>query len=333
MLKARILGTGSYLPDKILSNSDLEKLVDTSDEWIVSRTGIRERRIAAETEFPSTMGAHAAIRALQAAGVDATSVDLILVATMTPDYASPSTAGLIQAHIGATQAAAMDLQAACTGCLYGLSVAKAYIESGMARTVLLVASEKMSAVIDYTDRNTCVLFGDGAAAMVIAARGSGLTLDHVCLGADGSLSDLVIIPGGGSRHPTTSGTLAARLHYFKMAGRETYKHAVRRMLSSTHECLKATGVKEEQIRWLIPHQANARIIEAFAKSIDIPEERVYLTLQKYGNTSAAGVAITLDEVLHTQSAQPGDHFLLVAFGGGLTWGAALLTQQSHSEES
>lgn len=330
---ARIIGTGSYLPQRVLSNSDLEKLVETSDEWIVSRTGMRERRIAATDECTSDMGARAALEALKAAKVDVSDIDLILVTTMTPDYISPSTAGLIQHLLGATRAAAFDIQAACTGFPYGLATAKAYIESGMYKTVLLVAAEKMSAVIDYTDRTTCVLFGDGAAAAVISGQGAGLTIDHVCLGADGSLADLVIIPGGGARHPATAETVAAGMHYFKMEGKEVYKHAVRRMLVAARECLEATGVTEQQVRWLVPHQANARIISALAKSLDIPDERIYLTLHKYGNTSASGMAIALDEILRNQPVQANDHFLMVAFGGGLTWGAALLTYHPNREES
>lgn len=328
--KARILGTGSYLPQRVLSNSDLEKLVETSNEWIVSRTGMHERRIAAPDECTSDMGAAAAKEALKAAKVDVSAIDLILVSTMTPDYLSPSTAGLIQNLIGATQAAAFDIQAACTGYPYGLATAKAYIESGMYKTVLLVAAEKMSSVIDYTDRTTCVLFGDGASAAVISGTGPGLAIDHVCLGADGSLADLVIIPGGGARNPATAESVAAGLHYFKMEGKEVYKHAVRRMLAAARECLQATNVTEQEVRWLVPHQANARIISALAKSLDIRDDRIYLTLHKYGNTSASGMAIALDEILRTQPVQLGDHFLLVAFGGGLTWGAALLTYQNDN---
>src|ERR1700738_4593845 len=258
--KARIIGTGSYLPSSVLTNSDLEKIVDTSDEWIVSRTGIRERRIASKDEFPSHMGTKAAQEALSSACVKIADIDLILVATMTPDYLSPSTAALIQAQLGASKCPAFDLQAACSGYLYGLSMAKAYVESGLYKTILFIATEKMSSFLDYTDRTTCVLFGDGAAASIIANAGPGLHIDHVCLGADGSLADIMLIPAGGARHPATSETVAGRMHTFKMAGQEVFKHAVRRMGSAVQACLDATGLTEEDIRWLVPHQANIRII-------------------------------------------------------------------------
>lgn len=327
MPQARIIGTGSYLPKQILTNRDLETIVETSDEWIVTRTGIRERRIASKDEYPSDMGALAAQQALLAAGIDAAALDLIVVATMTPDYITPSTAALIQEKLGASQAAAFDLQAACTGYLYGLSMAKAYIESGMYKTVLVVATEKMSAFIDYTDRSTCVLFGDGAAAAVISGGPSpGLVIEHICLGADGSLGDLFIAPAGGARHPATAETVAAKMHTFKMKGPEVFKHAVRRMMNATQECLEAVGLSERDIRWLVPHQANIRIIETLAKGFKIDPERVYITLQKYGNTSASALPIALDELIREKGCADGEHLLLVAFGAGLTWGAALLTQ-------
>lgn len=323
---ARIVGTGSYLPQRVLSNSDLERMVDTSDEWILSRTGISERRIAGKSECTSHMGTAAAHKALASAGVTGFDLDLILVATMSPDYLSPATAVLIQDQLGATHAAALDFQAACTGFLYGLSLAKAYIESGIYQTVLLVASEKMSAFIDYSDRNTCVLFGDGAAAAVISSKGKGLSIDHICLGADGALAELVIIPGGGARHPATAETVAAKKHYFQMSGKEVFKQAVRHMVSAAKDCLAAVDLGQEEIGWLVPHQANARIIDAIAKSFEFPADRVYRTLHKYGNTSASSVAIALDELLQEHQVENGEHLLLVAFGGGLTWGAACLTQ-------
>ena len=325
-MKARICGMGSYLPNHILTNHDLEKMVETSDEWIVSRTGMKERRIAAVDEYPSDMGAHAAKKAMEQAGVDAGAIDLIIVATMTADYISPSTAALLQHKIGATKAAAVDIGAACTGFVYGLSLAKAYVESGMYRHVLLVASEKMSSIMDYEDRNTCVLFGDGASAAVISGKGEGFVIDTVCLGADGELANLVIIPGGGSRHPASPESLAQRQHYFKMAGKEVFKHAVRRMGSAAKECLDKAGLTDNQISWIVPHQANVRILEAIAKSFNIPDEKVYKTLHKYGNTSASSIAIALDELTRERPISAGEHLLLVAFGGGLTWGAAVLTK-------
>lgn len=326
LLKARIISLGSYLPKKILSNQDLERIVDTSDEWIVSRTGMRERRIAAKDEFPSDMGAQAALQALEAVHLSPSDIDMIIVASMSPDYISPSTANLIQAKIQAENAAAMDIQAACTGFLYALSVAKAFIEAGHYHYVLVVASEKMSAFIDYQDRSTCVLFGDGAAAAVVAAQGEGLRIDTLCLGSDGQLADLVKIPAGGSRHPASQETVEQRLHYFQMSGNEVFKHAVRRMSAAARECLAKAGLDEVDVSWLVPHQANKRIIDAIAKHFNIAESKVYQTVHKYGNTSASSIAIALNELMHEQEFEEGEHLLLTAFGGGLTWGAAILTK-------
>lgn len=323
-VKARIIGLGSYLPKRVMTNQELEGMVDTSDEWIVSRTGMKERRIAKEDEFTSDMGYNAAKLAIY--GTSPEEIDLIIVATMTPDYPSPSTAALIQAKLGATKAAAFDVQAACTGFIYGLSVAKAYVESGMYKKVLLIASEKMSSVIDYKDRNTCVLFGDGAAAALVADSGEGLHIDTISLGADGELDQLVIIPGGGSRHPASHETVDSGMHYFKMAGKEVFKHAVRRMGAAIVECLAKAGVDDHQVSWLVPHQANIRIIEAIAKNLNLPMDKVYQTLHKYGNTSGSSIAIALDELVKEDKIQVGDHILLVAFGGGLTWGASILTK-------
>ncbi len=324
--KARVIGMGSYLPEKVLSNQDLEKLVDTSDEWIFSRTGMKERRIARDDEHASTMGAEAGRRALATAGKSADDVDLILVATMTPDYTSPSTAGLVQQMLSAKNAAAMDVQAMCSGYLYALTTAKAYIESGLYRCVLVVASEKMSSVVDYTDRNTCILFGDGASASVVTGEGAGLQVDTVSLGSDGSLAELIWIPGGGSRCPPSAEMLESGKHYFQMSGREVYKHAVRRMASTAQTCLDTAGVTADQISWVVPHQANLRIMEAITKSFVIPSERVYKTVHKYGNTSASGVAIALDDLTREHALSAGERVLLIAFGGGLTWGAMVLKQ-------
>lgn len=325
-ITARIVSIGSYLPSQVLSNEDLEKMVETSDEWIVSRTGIKERRLAASDEFSSDMGAKAAMSALSQAEIAPMDVEMILTATMSPDYICPSTANLIQAKIGANRAAAMDLQAACSGFIYCLSVAKAYIESGMYQTILVVATEKMSAFIDYEDRSTCVLFGDGAAAAVVKASGEGLSIDAICLGADGQLADLSMIPGGGSRYPASAETVANKQHYFKMAGNEIFKHAVRRMTAASRECLNLAKLSEADISWLIPHQANARIIDAIGKQFNIPDDRIYKTLHKYGNTSASSIAIALKELLEENKLNQGEHLLLAVFGVGLTWGAAVLTK-------
>ncbi len=324
--RARLTGMGSYLPEKILTNEDLSRMVDTSDEWIVSRTGMKERRIAREDEHSSDMGFLAAQAALTDAGLKAEDIGLVLVVTMSPDYISPSTAAIIQSKLGAVSAAAMDLQAACTGFIYGLSTAKAFVESGMYKHVLLVATEKMSAFMNYKDRNTCVLFGDGASAMVVSAEGKGLLIQDVSLGADGSNSELIIIPAGGSRHPATEETIKSGQHYFQMAGREVFKQAVRRMASAAKECLDRAGLQEQDVSWIIPHQANIRILDAMAKQFNIPDERVYKTIHKYGNTSASSIPIALHELVKNYSIKANEHILLVAFGGGLTWGASLLTQ-------
>jgi 3-oxoacyl-[acyl-carrier-protein] synthase III len=323
---ARIIGLGSYLPNRILTNRHLEEIVETSDEWIVTRTGIKERRIADPDEFPSTMGAHAAKQALSQASISPDDVEMIIVATMTQDYISPSTANLIQADIGASNAAAMDVQAACSGFLYALSMAKAYIEAEMFQNVLVIAAEKMSAFIDYEDRSTCVLFGDGAAAAVVSNKGAGLAITNISLGSDGQLSHLAMIPGGGSRLQATRETVDERKHYFKMSGSEVFKHAVRRMSAASKTCLDKAGLEASDISWLIPHQANKRIIDAMAKQFNMPEEKVYQTVHKYGNTSASSVAIALHELAKTHHIKEGEHLLLTVFGGGLTWGASLLTQ-------
>jgi 3-oxoacyl-[acyl-carrier-protein] synthase-3 len=330
--KARIIGTGSYLPERVLSNDDLEKMVETSDEWIVTRTGMKERRIARADEFTSDMGYQAALQAMENAKISPEEIDMILVATLTPDFVFPSTACLLQARLKAVNAAAVDVQAACTGYIYALSQAKAYVDSGLYKNVLLVASEKLSSIVNYKDRNTCILFGDGASACVVSDRGSGLVVRDVCLGADGELAELVILPAGGSRKPASEQTVCEGLHYLQMEGKETYKHAVRRMEMASRQCLDRAGLAESEISWIIPHQANIRIIEGIAKRFAVPMERVYLTLQKYGNTSSSSVGIALDELLREKGVEPGENLLLVAFGAGVTWGASLLTcekEESH----
>lgn len=324
---ATIRAFGSYLPEKRLTNFDLEKLVDTSDEWITTRTGIKERRIAAPDEYTSSMAAKSAESALEKAGVSASAVDAIIVTTMTPDYFCPSTAALVQHAIKAPQAAAIDIQAACSGFLYGLSIAKAWIESGAFKTVLVVASEKNSAFIDYQDRNTCVLFGDGSGAALVQRGGSGYQIRHVTLGADGENSSLFEIPAGGSRLPANIATCQERQHYMRMNGKEVFKHAVRRMEASAKECLDAAGIAEASISWLIPHQANIRIMEAIGKRFNIPWERVMRTIEMYANTSAATIPITICELEKQHTINKGEILLLTAFGGGLTWGSAALVKE------
>lgn len=324
---AKIIGTGSYLPKKILTNSDLEKMVETTDEWIVTRTGMKERRIAENNEFTSDMGREAALKAIERAGVTVEELDLILVATITPDYTFPSTACLLQSQLKAVNAAAMDVQAACTGYIYALSIARAYVDAGICQTVLVVASEKLSSFVNYKDRNTCVLFGDGASACVVRNEGQGFLIRDVSLGADGEQSELLSLPAGGSRQPASAETVCADLHYIRMEGKEVFKHAVRRMESACKICLDKIGLKEEEISWLIPHQANIRIIEAVAKRFQVPIERVYMTIHKYGNTSASSVGIALDEFVRESQLKSGENLLLTAFGAGLTWGASILTYE------
>ena len=329
--KAIITGLGAYLPEKVLTNRDLERMVDTSDEWITTRTGMKERRIAADHEFTSDMGFAAAKQALQAAELKPDSIDLILCATLTPDHLFPSTACLIQARLQAENAAAVDIQAACTGFIYALSMAKAYIESGIYRKILIVSPEKLSSIVDYQDRSTCVLFGDGAAACVVEAnRTKGLIIDHVNLGSDGTKADLMVLPAGGAKMPASEETVRNRAHYLQMEGRETYKNAVRRMESSIKDCMGAMNIEEEAIGWLIPHQANMRIIGSLAKRFRVPEDRVFLTIHKYGNTSASSVGIALNELIRGETVADQEKVMLVAFGAGLTFGSALLTYRGKS---
>jgi 3-oxoacyl-[acyl-carrier-protein] synthase-3 len=330
-IKARIVGTGSYVPEKILTNQDLEKMVETSDDWIFTRTGMKERRIAGTEEFTSDMGLEAARRALKAAHLEPEEVDLVLVATLTPDYTFPSTACLIQNQLKASHAAALDIQAACTGYIYGLAIAKAFIESGIYKNILIIASEKLSSIVNYKDRNTCILFGDGAAACVVSSEGKGLHIKDVSIGADGEQSQLLILPAGGSRMPASKASVESDLHYIKMEGKEVFKHAVRRMESAAKESLDKAGVKESEISWLVPHQANTRIIEALAKRFEIAEERVVITIHKYGNTSASSIGIALDELLCTHPLSVKDNILLAAFGAGLTWGASVLSYIAYKD--
>lgn len=323
--QAKIIGIGSYLPKRVLSNSDLESMVETTDEWIFSRTGMKERRLARDDEYSSHMGTQAALAALKKAQLPPEQIDLILVATITPDYVFPSTACLIQQQLGMKKIPAFDIQAACSGFIYALSIAKAFVESGAYRNVLIIASEKLSSITDYTDRSTCILFGDGASASVISCEGKGLSIENVTLGADGEQADLLIMPAGGSRKPASAATIAEKGHYIKMAGNEVFKHAVRRMESACKECLEAVGITEKDVSYLIPHQANSRIIDAIAKRFEhLPAEKIFKTIHKYGNTSASSVGIALDELCQTEKIGDDERVLLTAFGGGLTWAAALL---------
>lgn len=325
--QARLISLGSYLPKKVVHNRDLEKIVDTTDDWIQTRTGIVERRKAAPKEAASDLGTKAARKALRKAHLNAKDIDLILVATMTPDHFMPSTAALIQAQLGASRAAAFDVSAACSGFLYALATAKAFIEAGQYKCVLLVATEKMSAFLDYTDRSTCVLFGDGASAAVITADAPGFSIDAITLGTDGSAAACLQIPAGGSRAPRPTDPRDATI---KMQGREVFKHAVRRMEEASKACLKAASLTSSDLSWVIPHQANRRIIEALAKKLHIPFNRVFINLDRLGNTSAASVGLALDALTNEERIVEGEHLLLLAFGGGLTWGGAVLTKRGKT---
>jgi 3-oxoacyl-[acyl-carrier-protein] synthase III len=319
-----IIGTGSYVPERVLSNAELEKTVDTSDEWITTRTGIKERRIAADGESTSDLASHAAQAALENAGITADEVDLIIVATVTPDMFFPSTACFVQQKIGAKNAACFDVSAACAGFLYALEIAQQFITSHTYDTVLVVGAEKLSSIVDWNDRNTCVLFGDGAGAAVLRHRGGGHGVVSTYMASDGALSDILYIPGGGSRFPITKDNVDQRMNCIKMNGKETYKHAVTSMLDAAQRVMAHANVKPEDLACIIPHQANLRIIEAIADRMNVPLERFMVNLDRFGNTSAAAVAIALDEAHRTGRMKVGDYVLLVVFGGGLTWAASVI---------
>ena len=319
-----IVSVGSYVPERVMTNADLEKLVETSDEWITSRTGIKARRIAAENEFTSDIATKAALNAMRKGGVTADQIDLIIVATITPDMPFPATACLVQRNIGAKRAAAFDLEAACSGFIYALEIGQQFIMSRTYNTVLVIGAEKLSSIIDWSDRNTCVLFGDGAGATILQNRPNSHGLLTACMGADGTKAELLLMPGGGSRHPATNETVAARLHYLRMDGKETFKNAVNAMYTAAKEALRRCEISIDQIKCIIPHQANRRIIDAVADRLEARPEQLFVNLEKYGNTSAASVAIALDEAVESGRVEKGDLILLVVFGAGLTWGAAVI---------
>jgi 3-oxoacyl-[acyl-carrier-protein] synthase-3 len=321
---ASIAATGAYLPSRVLTNAELEKMVETSNEWILSRTGIKERRIAAADEFTSDMGARAAEEALRQGGIDPKSIDLIIVATCTPDTTFPSTACHIQSKIGATRAAAFDLQAACSGFLYALVTAEQFIAAGVYETVLVVGAEKLSSIVNWQDRNTCVLFGDGAGAVILRHRPGGRGLVSFDLGADGTQTEILSVPAGGCRLPITADVLSGGAQYLQMSGKEVYRYAVSAMNRSAEDCLERAGIKPKDLRWIIPHQANVRIIEAVAQRLGVAMEHFFVNLDRYGNTSAACLPICLHELNTAGNLKQGDLLLMVAFGGGLTWAGAVL---------
>jgi 3-oxoacyl-[acyl-carrier-protein] synthase-3 len=319
-----ISGVGAYVPAKVLTNADLEKMVETTDEWITTRTGIKERHIAAADEFTSDLGAEAARRAMKMAGITAEQIDLIIVATITPDMPFPSTACLVQHKLGATRAAAFDLEAACSGFIYALEIGQQFIMSRTYETVLVIGAEKLSSITDWTDRNTCVLFGDGAGAAILQNRQGAHGLLTAVMGADGAKANLLFMPGGGSRCPATVDSLKARQHYLRMEGKETFKNAVQAMQTAAEEALRRCEITISQIKCIIPHQANRRIIDAVGERLGAKPEQLFVNVNKFGNTSAASVGIALDEAVSTGRVQRGDLILLVVFGAGLTWGAAVI---------
>jgi 3-oxoacyl-[acyl-carrier-protein] synthase-3 len=323
-LEARIVGTGSYLPEKVLTNQDLEKMVDTSDEWIITRTGIRERHIAAEGEAVSHMSAKAAERALEAAGLAAEDLDMIIVGTFTGDLPLPATACFVQRHLGIPHVPAFDIAAACTAFLYGLAIAKQFVATGMYKNILVVGADKLTAFTDWTDRNTCVLFGDGAGAAIVGSEGEGPVLGSFDLGAEGELTHLIHVPVGGSLSPFSHENAQDKGQYIKMEGRELFKAAVQKMEETVRNTLRQANVEIKDIRAIIPHQANVRILQAVTKNLRFDMDKVHLNLEKYGNTSAAATPICFDEFLRNNSFSQGDKAILVAFGGGFTYGSCLV---------
>jgi len=324
-----IIGTGSYMPEKVLTNDDLSKIVDTTDEWITTRTGIKERHIAAADQATSDLAAEAARRAMQSAGVAVEEIDLIVVATVTPDMFFPSTACIVQSKIGAVNAVCFDISAACSGFLYALQVARHFLNAGSRATALVIGAEKLSTLVNWQDRNTCVLFGDGAGAVVIRRADEGDTAApgrvlSTVMGSDGSLTDLLKVPGGGSACPITPENAASRPNTIHMEGRETFKHAVTRMCQASEQALELAGLTKEDIAMVIPHQANARIITAIAERLGLPPEKTFVNVDKYGNTSAATIPVALDEASRQGAIKHGDVVLLVAFGGGFTWASSVL---------
>lgn len=319
-----IIGTGKYVPERILTNQELEQMVETNNEWIVTRTGIRERRMAAAEEATSDLALHASRQAIQAAGLTAEDIDLIIVATITPDMFFPSTACLLQDKLGATKAAAFDLSAACSGFIYGLATASSMIASGLYKHILVVGAETLSRITDYTDRNTCILFGDGAGAVVLGQVEEGRGFRSFELGADGSGGELLKVHGGGSRVPASAESIGAKQHYIHMAGNDVFKFAVRIMGSAAEDALLKAGLAKDDIDLLVPHQANIRIIQSALNRLNLSDDKAMINLDKYGNMSAASIPVALAEAAEEGRLKEGDCLVLVGFGGGLTWGASVL---------
>jgi 3-oxoacyl-[acyl-carrier-protein] synthase-3 len=326
--RVAIAGTGSYTPARVLTNAELETMVDTSDEWITTRTGIRERRLAAPGEATSDLAVRAAEAALENAGVKPEEIDIIIVATVSPDTFFPATACYVQSRLGAKRATAFDVSAACSGFLYALQISRNFINAGHCQTVLIIGAEKLSSMTNWEDRNTCVLFGDGAGAAVLVSNHDpsdrARRVLSTVMGSDGDQTDILVVPGGGSRCPITPDNVDQRLNTISMVGREVYKYAVNAMKRACEEALAAAGKTAAEVSMVIPHQANLRIIEAIVERLGIPLERTFINLDKYGNTSAAAIAIALDEANRAGAIKRGDVVLLVAFGAGLTWAASVV---------
>ncbi|MBI2763895.1 MAG: ketoacyl-ACP synthase III [Chloroflexi bacterium] len=324
MRHAHVTGWGRYVPEQVLTNADLEKMVDTNDEWIVTRTGIRERRVAAAHETTASMGAVAGLRAIRTAGLDPDDIDLILLATLTPDYWMPSTAALVKEAIGNQRAAAMDISAACSGFVYAFATAQAYVTAGLAKHVLVIGAELLTRFLDYTDRGTCILFGDGAGAVVVSGSdepGGSLGIEMT---TEPQGAYMIWLPAGGAKAPPSPETIRRGEHFIRMEGRETYRFATRTLAATAMESIRRAGLTADDIRLFIPHQANIRIIEAVAKGLDLPMDRMFVNLDKYGNTSAASVPIALAEAANEGRIAVGDAICIVAFGAGFTSGAATI---------
>ncbi|GIK10345.1 MAG: 3-oxoacyl-[acyl-carrier-protein] synthase 3 [Anaerolineaceae bacterium] len=318
---AHITGWGMSVPEPVMTNDDLARIVDTNDQWIRERTGIRERRIARENDFPSTLGTSAALRALSVANLKPSDLDLIICATSTPEHLFPATACLIQDNLGATRAGAFDLLAACTGFIYGLNMAAQSIRSGAIKNALVVGTETLSRFVDWTDRNTCILFGDGAGAFVVQASEQPGGILSAVMHSDGSGGNLLTLPAGGSRHPATEATIREGRHYIYMDGREVFRFATKVMASSTEEALRAAGLAKDDVSVIIPHQANFRIIDAAARGLKLPIDRFVINVDRYGNTSTASIPIAAVEAVERGRVKAGDKVVFVGFGAGLTWGA------------
>ena len=323
-MRARIVGTGHSYPEGILTNADLEKIVETSDDWITTRTGIKQRRKAAPGEYTSMFAVRAAKQAIERAGLEPMDIDLLLCATVSPDQILPSTGCIIQAELGAHKAAAMDIVAACSGFLYGLALADTMIRTGESKHALVIGAEVLTQYVDYSDRQTCVLFGDGAGAAVLSASNSDRGILAARIRSDGRYQEQLFSPGGGTRRPPSAETLAAGDHFFKMKGNELFKVAVRSMADISKEVLEEAGLKADDVKLFIPHQANQRITDAVANKLNVESERVYSNIAMHGNTSSASIPIGLDECVEAGRITEGDLVLLASFGGGVTWGGVLM---------